>query len=431
MNRILLVLTAVCLGFNASAQLPVLISECVWKKPNSAQPFAPYDSVIYIHSNGRNSTIPQVGEEEFGQTIVASTYNLSPIQADGIYMYDSCQHHYYEPVTQTWDTLSRIFQVFGTNGQVATQLSKVYHASSSSWQYADKTEYVYGAGNTLDTITYYAYNPTSALWDFHSRNVYFHNTGKRQVALHSYKWTSSSWNLYSTDSFWYNMAGDATRYGSWGSGIPNTTNQGEHFELAYNAGHQLVADTGYTGGALTTHDTYQYNSNGSLATSFNYYWSGGWQSPFKTEYHYDSNNNLIDFTGYMWQGSTNTFVPWNHTAYTYNSFNQVTSYNDGNTLKRYYYGPAPVTVSSVQQNNSLLLYPVPATSYINLELHTATPQNLSVSITDMGGRTIKQWTEANVQHYKKFIPVTDIAPGNYTLQVIGKETISKTFSVIR
>jgi hypothetical protein len=180
-------------------------------------------------------------------------------------------------------------------------------------------------------------------------------------------------------------------------------------------------------------ETYQYNSNGTPASFYQQGWNGStWNNSRKTEYNYDANNNLSDYTGYTWSSVSGSYTPTLQRTYTYNAFHQLTSFNDGTFWRRLYYSPSTIHVPEVDNDGvSLQLFPVPATAYINLQLDLDTKQDIKVTITDMNGRIVKHWNEQQVQHYKKFIPIMDLTPGNYSIHISGRGSQSRTFSVIR
>ena len=130
----------------------------------------------------------------------------------------------------------------------------------------------------------------------------------------------------------------------------------------------------------------------------------------------------------------------------YNSFNQVTWWKRqawdttsqswvgqyGFTDNKYYYELYTADIKNTQPTaGNLSIYPSPAHNSVNIDMKWNNAQDFTVAIYDMQGRLVRQWGEKATPEYKKNIPLNNIAPGTYLLQVRGKEaTVQEQFVIM-
>lgn len=209
---------------------------------------------------------------------------------------------------------------------------------------------------------------------------------------------------------------------------------------------------------------YIYDANKSLNKILHYNWSAGWQLQGTDSNVYDANSNLsLHFytyaTGDILKDS-NTFdadhnrLSMLQTYYnpligihqnkqlittTYNKYNQVLINRkyDWNGIsvrwensdsdpyyKRNYYEEYPITGIDplpYAAHALLQLYPIPAGNLLHIKTTLQNEQTCLFRITDITGKLLRQWTEKINGTGESTVPVNELLPGNYILQLITNE----------
>lgn len=413
----------------AQPSLPVLQSECLWWTVNGSKPLGPYDSLVYTHSGSRNSfAAPPIGGC-MGMWLDWPNGNVSGFDPAGIYLYDSCQRYVYS-TAQTWDKSFRYEQDINSNGQVIQYLRKTYDVVSGMWANNIKEVYAYNADGTLDFKNTFVYNTAGAAWVPNWHISYRYAPGKLYTGSTREQWNvgTSLWDVKAKDTLSYDGNGRRTGYVSYGAG----SNQYYRAIYIYGTGPAVLSDTIYANTMLDRYETYSYNSNGTMqsCSTFMNMGGGNWKPTERTAYTYTTTGKLLNYVIGDWNASTSTYTPKEQMNYTYNSSDQVTSFNNNTYWRKFYYGAATGNVANVPNANGMKLYPIPAVAYVNLEAELGAQQDISIRITDMTGRCIKQFKENAAGHYKKFIPLMELPAGTYTITLSGKATSSQQISVI-
>lgn len=412
----------------AQPSLPVLQSECLWWTVNGSKPLSPYDSLVYSHSGSRNSApVPPVGGCP-GMWLDLPNGNVYGLDPAGVYLYDSAQRYVYS-TAQTWDKSYRYEQTFNSNGQVTEYLRKTYDVVSGMWANNIKEVYSYNADGTLDVKNSFIYNTAGSAWVPKWHITYRYVPGKLYAGHTLEMWytSSSSWVYQSSDTLTYDGNGRRIRYISRDPG-----GQLYRVEYVFGTGPSVLSDTVYANTTLANYEAYTYNSNGSLAAWHRYkpVAGGSWAPVDNCIYTYTASGKLLSYTIGDWNASTSTYIPNEQMNYTYNSTDQITSFNNNTYWRKFYYGAATGNVANVPNANGMKLYPVPAVAYVNLEAELGVQQDISIRITDMTGRCVKQFKESAAGHYKKFIPLMELPAGTYTITLRGKATSSRQFNVV-
>jgi YD repeat-containing protein len=311
-----------------------------------------------------------------------------------------------------------------------------------------QTTYVYNSSMLPDTVTYlanfggnmmvYVYNSgnltesavhqlTGNGWEYFSRQFYTYNGGKL-VELKRELWQigTATWTPSSIDSFIAAGPGsDSTFKRLIATGSTYTVD--DSFKFTRDAANRILTDSSYQMGNLIRADHFTYDAQGRLIAAF----TGGTNNT----YSYNAQSNLVSI-------QKNSPGWRTMELFTYNFANQVTSWTEIDSSiitgqwepynAQYYYYGFPVSVNEVTTQNNLQLYPVPATSYVNLSMSFSKPLQFSVRILDMQGRLLSQWQEPAQKTYNKQISLTGMAAGQYILHIhAANESCSRQFSVIR
>jgi hypothetical protein len=164
----------------------------------------------------------------------------------------------------------------------------------------------------------------------------------------------------------------------------------------------------------------------------------------RLHYSYDINDKLLQRLEINWYPplqAWDTFMRGNFTYNTYglvsayeseryNKFNQTWGYAEDTSdvttshrMRFYYEQFWPTNIASQPPpNTQIQLYPNPATHVLTIDASFEQPQSFTATITDMQGRVWQQWNEQGTTRYHRTISTSDLAPGNYILQLGGSKT---------
>jgi hypothetical protein len=373
------------------------------------------DSLVHIHSGGRVS---------YGLPEVEIPYNPN----DGVYTADQStrveNHSFPLPLV---DRMTRVFNSMGqiTEYRELVKPINIYIETYKEW-------YHYNQSLQRDTMW-------STDGQVSSRLVYVYQNNIQVAGLYeTYNPTGKTWELAGIDSFVANGT-DSLYKRYW----KNTTMQlVESNKYQRDANGRVVTDSFFKYNTLTriTHTTYDTSgrkANDSVFTG----------SPvsygYKKIYLYDNSSNLISINQYMWDNNSNSYTTRHKDTMTYNVVNQLTSVQsytlDGSTWipkaasqSRFYYYGFPASVNDVAGDNNLRLCPIPATSYINLDVSFDRPEKFSLRMLDMQGRIVRQWDEPAQASYKKRIQLDGMPAGNYIVHVLSaSQIITRQFNILQ
>lgn len=123
----------------------------------------------------------------------------------------------------------------------------------------------------------------------------------------------------------------------------------------------------------------------------------------------------------------------------YNSWKQITRFQtfDENGLPasgmyRYYYENDFAPTLPPGDAIALLLYPVPASNELHINIRSSEAQALELSVTDMQGRRTAQWQLPAAIHHIHTLTTSQYPAGLYTLMVeYNGQRLERKFSVVR
>jgi hypothetical protein len=382
--------------------------------------FKPVDSAVYTYPVGRTwDTVTNTWAFNFVQHYddPKGNYNLSPTK--------------------------RTIQYYNVNGQ----MDSLIRDEPGRKVTFDKAEYTYKNNRIvkirrfqnfpviltayIDEI-YYTYDTLGRLIEKSNmsygvdtrKKIYVYNNNGELTKEYGFLDASVSGNFIPSDTVWHTyVAGNRT-------------------ESAYRS--QLS-----TGWGDSRRDVYVYNSSKQLTKEYiivwNRYNTNRWDTMFDASYTYDASGNndtiiRIDKFRYI-----NT---WERVYKTYNTNGLVlTTCNDFwdsassrwqyatnlSRQERFYYGLFNLTISDQQDNNTTLnLYPVPASSKLTLDITTKEKQ-LYITICTLDGRLVRTWNQPLfTNQHKETIDVSAIPAGNYMLRVQSAGgQVATQFSILR
>ncbi|WP_276135134.1 T9SS type A sorting domain-containing protein [Polluticoccus soli] len=373
------------------------------------------DSLTHAHSSGKVS---------YGLPEVKLSYSPN----DGVYTAYESIRVYKSTSVNPPDLVDRMTRGFNSSGLLSEYHEFVKPATLYKEVY--KESYQYNANDQLEIQTATNFLETRRL-------VYSYQNNIRVAKQYEIK-NGTTWNVEGVDSF-IAAGTDSLYLRYWKFSPPNMQVYEKHRYLR-DANFRVTVDSFFDYGTFsqatfTTYDALGKKIQDSVIQA---------SAPtYRLAYLYDNNGNLVTKTKGVWDNSSNAFIESLRDSFTYNVVDQLTSArnfkldannvwvpNEGSFWRYYYYG-FPTGISEVEDNKGLRLYPVPATSYINIDMSFSKPEKFAVRILDMQGRIIRQWEETPQANFKKKIQLDGMPAGNYVVQVMSKNNnITRQFSVI-
>ncbi len=311
-----------------------------------------------------------------------TNFSLNPANLDSTEL-----TQYYDTSSGKWINLNRYIYTHDGSNNLTMILIQLYDTSAKTFINQGMYNYGYDASNRLDSFIYKTFSPSTGITN-NSRGYYQYDTanlltnythqGWDNVRL---VWVQDSVNFYSYDALKNRIK---TIY------VTNAT------------GPLLPA-------AMDT-DTYD-GSNNLLTITDKLYASGVYTNNRQYSWTYNTNNDPTIYETSTWSSDFATWI-------------EVTN-NDSET--RYYYNKPDTTsdtTSAVKNVNNvagnLRLFPTPAQGILNISLVWDNAQRFSVSIYNMNGQLVRQWSEPATKTYNKSIPVADLATGTYVINIRGE-----------
>lgn len=426
-----LLLSAAALTICASsfAQQPLLKAEAYYQKSGGS--YILKDSAEFIHGSGHTSVAAQ--KERSYLLDLRLTYK-----------YDT--GYWYLQSTGPIKKQARFIGIYDGNDSLIEYQDDLYDAVNNTFNKNYRHRYIYNSNHQIDSIQGEEWKNVSAvyanerMWKYN----YDGNNMLSEIVLTMWNGTSNIWENGSIDSFWYDGAGRELKYRQMSWDKTNSVyNENYKFIHEYNGSGQKVLDSNFANGTLSNTHKFYYDGMGRLSIDSSFGSSNGVTIyTGKTDYTYDANGNLVQTDIHYWDKNNNVSVHRYKNYSYYNSYNQLTK-QDGEqwnnsgwekslSYRLLYYEMPNSVKDATATKEAIALYPIPATTYTNLEMNFDKPTNFSVIVFDMQGRTVKQFTDKAEGHYKKNIIVQDMPAGQYMLQVkMNSDAISKNFTVIR
>lgn len=289
-----------------------------------------------------------------------------------------------------WMNVSAFYYAYNGNNQT-DEKSLVWDGGLSQWDSAGWRHYDWNTNNQWDTITNYVYSGT---WTPTSQIYFLYDGNNNNTEQWSRVWNSTL-NQYETNMNW---------------------------QMDYDGNNYKTTDTAY-------------------------YWddvNNAWYTSTQNNYWYDGNGNLAKWIVMEYDTANAVYRNISYDTMAYNSFNQGTytrrlSWNTGTNDwgqtndREYYYYYELYTASAAhlaKNAGELKLFPSPAMGSVNVDVKWNEPQDFTISIYDMQGRQLRQWSEKATSQYRKNIPLAGMAAGTYLLQVRSKDATTQGRFVI-
>ncbi len=297
-----------------------------------------------------------------------------------------------------WGNISRVVKTYTAANKVATSAPQIWNSTTSAWDAYSRTNYTYDASNILITTVNESRATATSSWNNNYKQINTYDAlGNLTEELYqnwdstSAAWVNSGRNIHTYDGM--NRL-TQTIYESWGSG--GTWEVGGYKILYSNfdgTQPQTIINQSWDGGTMTyensSRENYTYNADG------------------KVTYYFDEEWNEITST---WEAISSSYAE----RYRYES------YTTG------------IPQASGTFAGNAVLYPVPASQSVTLDVSWQQPQPFSVTITDAAGRRHRTWSQPAQQHYTENISLASLPTGSYyvVIQTPESKTV-RTLTVVR
>lgn len=339
----------------------------------------------------------------------------------------------------------RYVQTFNSNNQPTSRLKERRNPNSAAGYSPDSLyEYRYTSFGKIDTIK--AFNITSGTPSECWRAIYTYDLLGRLVEVRFQQLAGQSFQTIKRTSYKFSASvciEDSTIYSASGNGInrknvyiykPGRLDQKVFYldyngswdtarlvKYSYNSTGKKISDSAWnyqssptlTGGEFFGGRIYQYHPDGRDDTDTSYVYDSTQPPTFRRV----QLTNKITYNTQL----LITEVDARHSAGHLGIYKMVFSYE---AIKD--------TVVEVPHIHSIMqvdIYPSPTKSLLYVEASLPAAGNLHATITDITGRTVRQWKEHVKGGYRKQVDVQDLSPGNYFVKLsLGGQCVVKRFA---
>ncbi len=296
-----------------------------------------------------------------------------------------------------WDSVYKYLYIYDVNNKLVNEVGMSNNGSvwENEYQYINDLDL---NSNVLLSL-YMTWNTGANIWDSTGKQHYTYNSNNLQIEWWDESWQVNMWQKHSRYLTTYDLNDHPV------TEVRQSWNGSAWIDA------RIVTNTFTNGDLVNTLE--QDGSSTNITNQVN---------------TFDGNHNKLTNIEQTWQN--NNFVNYRKTQWTYNNFDQVTSdttfswvnnswgYNGWNWASRYYYETYTAGINDNRQaNNTLNIYPVPASNAITVEMVWDEQQPFIVAIIDMHGRQVATYSEKAAPNYKRTIDVGQLSSGNYFIKI--------------
>jgi len=308
-----------------------------------------------------------------------------------------------------WHFERRYFYRYGKNKKCSRYFEVLCWGNDNGCDTNARFNYYYDSNNYLIKETRQYYKSYSQEWVNSDRTVYMYNDEGEMTERRDSRWDEekSKWKSYHNYyTYYYGMSGKILQWDSY---------------KLNNDGEWIGKDT----------ERYTYDGSGNLIIrEFRECYNpelGNWGCHNKYEYSYNVSDDLVETKVYTGHGGGiwNLYMKRTYHKTNDNVFEEVhyriDNENPGgirNTKILKYFSKISVTISSMNVQNRMNIYPNPILDHFVIEL----PDNKSfwmIELLDLQGRVIR--TVHNSMSNEVIIPRDNIPPGIYLIRIYSDE----------
>ncbi|RYZ50477.1 MAG: T9SS type A sorting domain-containing protein [Sphingobacteriales bacterium] len=370
----------------------------------------------------------------------------------GVMNYDSYVGMKYDAGGTIYDFDNQAIQTFDANGNVLDRTFNMWDAGNANWASYARDIYSYNSMNQKLTQQRQPWNSSVSNWGNDTLYEFTYDTSNHRLLFMEGKtWndTGNYWNVSFRYGYTYDVNGDILTETLQYWSVPDVNYKNEsRYKYTYNNGRMINStfqtwNPGINNWVNNQQMNYTYNTMGERTDATVQNWlvgPGAWENHMKYNYTYDANHNVLTETSQNW--TSGAFENARRTNFTYNTFDQPTAIttegwnsgawtNDMNSTMYTLYYEELLDVPALTQNESRI-YPVPASSVINIELNWNKAETVNIAMIDAQGRVVKQWNDHVSGAYTKAVSIDDLASGSYWVKISGSAaTTTKAIAIIR
>lgn len=365
------------------------------------------DTMLHYHSNGRFS---------YGVPGDNAIYPDNGIYHDDSTVKLNSQKDY---VPQT-----RYTRTFNSSGQVARLITESFLWGGPDYVEMQTTCFTYSSAGLIDLVT------ISLAGVDNERTSYIYNNDQLVAQLYETRNNATNiWEKWTLDSTISNGADSV--YVKYIAGVGTPLKEFNRNKMQLDGSQRVIIDSCFIDKKFQTVSFLQYDAAGRRSRDSVLEWDHlllQMKPAYNREYNYDNNGNLVSKRDYNWDAGVNGYIFSHVDSMTYYANDHLFSHGhysyNGNDLVpaekgvfEYFYYAFPAGVDALAKDEEIGLYPTPATTYINLQLHFNKPEIFSLHIMNMNGQALRSWSEPAQGEYKKQILLDGLPAGNYLLQV--------------
>ncbi len=393
-----------------------------------------YDSSVVYAQNWQKNWVYTKQYDTAGRNYAYSSdkINAGPLdyyKFSSTVTYDSAGHIVKEYRTESrpknlpkqWEDNS----TYDSTGQLTVVESLEGNIPFTQLEPVTKKIYTYDSNKNVSTVHMLTYDITNSKYVDLTLTTYKYNTSNllTEVIVMTYDNGSSAFINDLKTSYIYNTNGlvqeyyDETWAGQW--------QPQNHVTYTYNGAFKMLTeefneyDKATKTYFLKRSETYTYNSNNDIATYSKVSWNNFYKQSWLSDKHvyvynqYDQPDSIY--------------------IYKY-TFPQIANPDTTISIDKHIYDKYVPLGSKLiaKQKAEVLLYPSPASTFINIHATFNEPVFFTASIVDMQGRVVRRWEETGIKQYARTILLTELPPGLYMLKLTGKDVnISRQFVITK
>lgn len=432
MQRLLYLLTILLFTFTSLRGQTRMVAEVWYKYDGDLSKYVLGDSIIYKYSNGRGGAIGEV-------------------------MHYDTSIQYFNRTTGIglWFKHTQGFNLFGLVASNSEDFWDETNSQPPAWRHNEYEKFVYGPNGRVHIDSMFVYNGAGIIRP-NTAGVNQYNDFDKITDSFIYlnNWSTTLWDTQIHCHYIYDNLGRLSQEICRESLGKNMTDR-MRYTYSYLGNSALPiyrADEYYNGNnnwlALNA-KYYVYNTRGNLFKEYDLvrpYTGAGMDTLQCTTYFYGADQNIIEVKTQMFSKSTQAWYNTGRTLYTYNAdghrtsqinqgwdkdLNQYAPYPFSDSWFYYYetYTPSAVTELKLQ-GGALQLYPIPANNILNVNIDWDVPQAYTLTITDMQGCIIMQYSSKEEQ---QAVDISTLPIGIYNLILKGDKggVQHNKFSVVK
>ena len=287
-----------------------------------------------------------------------------------------------------WHTQYKYYSIYDGSKNLLKQITLIYDSTLANFDTLRMSTYTYDASNNLLTANYYNYSYAKASFDPAEAYIYSYTSGKLSMYQHMH-WDVSMLS-YVVDQI-ASIAYD-------GSGRQHTVTYFEQDPSTHIMGP-------------SREDSNAYDASGNLIALTNLVYNSstmGYDYSLLYQWTFNTYNQPLIYTTLTWDGTG--FSP-----------------QSGQDVKNYYYYEITNDVKTIGNTISdLQIYPMPAQSFLHINLQLNEPKPFTISLFDLSGKLVLQNSFGATKNYNNNLLIPQLTSGNYTLVITaGDEKIAR------